>query len=74
MVRMALAVLASAAVMAATLSPLPADAAPKRKKARPAASAASTSLDGRTLGRPRTCGFDYFQYDDQGTPMGPYCH
>jgi len=32
------------------------------------------SLDGRTLGRMRTCGFDYLQYDGLGTPYGPYCH
>jgi hypothetical protein len=26
------------------------------------------------LGRMRTCGFDYLQYDGLGTPYGPYCH
>ena len=35
---------------------------------------ASPSLDGRTLGRMRTCGFDYLQYDGLGTPYGPYCN
>jgi hypothetical protein len=34
----------------------------------------STSLDGRTTGRPRTCGYDMFQYDHRGVPYGPYCH
>jgi hypothetical protein len=32
------------------------------------------SLDGRVTGYPRTCGLDRFQRDDQGTPVGPYCH
>jgi hypothetical protein len=22
----------------------------------------------------RTCGFDEYQYDSEGTPRGPYCH
>jgi hypothetical protein len=35
--------------------------------------ATAPSLDGRTLGRMRTCGFDYLQYDGLGTPYGPYC-
>jgi hypothetical protein len=54
---------------------LPADARAKRPK-RPAAvqtQQASPSLDGRTLGRMRTCGFDYLQYDGL-EPYGPYCH
>jgi Ni/Co efflux regulator RcnB len=32
------------------------------------------SYDGRRTGQPRTCGHDFFIYDDQGTPMGPYCN
>jgi hypothetical protein len=32
------------------------------------------SLDGRNTGQPRTCGYDYFQYDFRGATMGPYCH
>ena len=32
------------------------------------------SLDGRITGRPRTCGYDTFQYDGLGVPYGPYCH
>ena len=32
------------------------------------------SLDGRNTGQPRTCGYDYFQYDHRGATMGPYCH
>ena len=65
----------AAAVIATTLV-LPADARAKKPK-RPAAvqtQQAPPSLDGRTLGRMRTCGFDYLQYDGLGTPYGPYCH
>jgi hypothetical protein len=32
------------------------------------------SFDGVVTGRPRTCGFDSFRYDDEGVPQGPYCH
>ena len=35
------------------------------------------SFDGRCTGRPRTCGYDTFQYDGpfgSGTTIGPYCH
>jgi hypothetical protein len=32
------------------------------------------SLDGRTTGRSRTCGYQTFQYDNRGVPYGPYCH
>jgi hypothetical protein len=65
-----------AAAVIATMFVLPADARAKKPK-RPAAvqtQQASPSLDGRTLGRMRTCGFDYLQYDGLGTPYGPYCH
>jgi hypothetical protein len=65
-----------AAAVIATIFVLPADARAKKPK-RPAAvqtQQASPSLDGRTLGRMRTCGFDYLQYDGLGTPYGPYCH
>src|SRR5262245_58232608 len=65
-----------AAAVIATMFVLPADARAKKPK-RPAAvqtQKASPSLDGRTLGRMRTCGFDYLQYDGMGTPYGPYCH
>jgi hypothetical protein len=74
MLRKGLAVFAVTAVVAATVSTLPADAAKKGKKRYPAYVPSSTSLDGRTLGRPRTCGFDYYQYDGWGVPVGPYCH
>jgi hypothetical protein len=32
------------------------------------------SLDGRNLGRTRTCWFDVQKYDFYGVPIGPYCH
>jgi hypothetical protein len=58
---------------------LPADAGSKKRK-RPAAQkeyelqTPTPSLDGRTVGRTRTCGFNYLQYDGLGAPYGPYCH
>jgi hypothetical protein len=64
------------AVVMATMFVLPADARAKKPK-RPAAAVQThqaPSLDGRTLGRVRTCGFDYLQYDGFGSPYGPYCH
>jgi hypothetical protein len=69
---------AVAAGIVAVMSVLPADARPEKQK-RPAAQryeiqTQTPSLDGRTLGRMRTCGFDYLQYDGLGTPYGPYCH
>ena len=68
-----------AAAIVAALLVSPADARPKKQK-RPDAQrrndvqTQTPSLDGRTLGRMRTCGFDYLQYDGLGTPYGPYCH
>jgi hypothetical protein len=34
----------------------------------------SSSYDGYRTGQPRTCGSDFFRYDDRGVPMGPYCN
>ena len=64
-----------AAVGMATMSVLPADAGAKKPN-RPAAvqPQQAPSLDGRTLGRMRTCGLDSLQYDGLGAPYGPYCH
>jgi hypothetical protein len=68
-----------AVAIAVVMFVLPADARTKRPK-RPDAQKryelqqTLQSLDGRTLGRTRTCGFDYLQYDGLGTPYGPYCH
>lgn len=33
-----------------------------------------SSYDGVRTGQPRTCGSDFFRYDDRGVPMGPYCN
>ena len=68
------------AAMTAAMFVLPADARskkPKRSDAQKQYEVQTTqtpSLDGRTLGRMRTCGFEYLQYDGLGTPYGPYCH
>jgi hypothetical protein len=62
--------LIAAAVMA-TMFVMPADARAKKPK-RPAVvqtQQASPSLDGRTLGRMRTCGFDYLQYGGLGDAL-----
>ena len=32
------------------------------------------SYDGYRTGNPRTCGSDFFRYDDKGVPYGPYCN
>jgi hypothetical protein len=34
----------------------------------------SSSYDGVRTGQPRTCGHNFFQYDDRGVPTGPYCN
>jgi hypothetical protein len=62
---------AAAAIMVTAVSALPADARAKKEKQY---RADTTSLDGRTTGRPRTCGYDTFIYDNLGVPTGPYCH
>jgi hypothetical protein len=72
--RKALASALAAAVVAATFAAPPADAAPKQKQPPRERTGAPPSLDGRVLGYPRTCGYDYFQYSTSGTPVGPYCH
>lgn len=33
-----------------------------------------SSYDGYRTGNPRTCGSDFFRYDDRGVPYGPYCN
>jgi hypothetical protein len=71
-IRKAFAFAVCAAVFAIALAALPAEGARKQKpRPRPEA---SSSLDGRVLGYPRTCGYDHFQYSTTGTPVGPYCH
>lgn len=76
MLRKILAVLATAAIIASAYTVPHADAAKKAKRYRPQPPPTSTSpsLDGRVLGRMRTCGFDTVQYDGFGVPYGPYCH
>jgi hypothetical protein len=69
--------LCAVAVIATALSVPAADAA--SRKDRPYANPSryadqSPSLDGRVTGRPRTCGYDMFQYDSRGGTVGPYCH
>jgi hypothetical protein len=59
-------------MLAATFGALPADAARKQKPR--SLPETPPSLDGRVLGYPRTCGYEYFQYSTTGTPVGPYCH
>ncbi len=33
-----------------------------------------SSYDGVRTGQPRTCGHNFFVYDDRGVPTGPYCN
>jgi len=74
--RKGLLMIVAAAIILPTIGILPADAAKKGKRSRPdtAPVGSSTSLDGRTLGRTRTCGYDSIQYDGTGAARGPYCH
>lgn len=72
-------VLAVVVAVVVMITTMPADARPKKQKRTEAQKryelqTQTPSLDGRTLGRMRTCGFDYLQYDGLGTPYGPYCH
>jgi hypothetical protein len=76
----------TAALIVVSFAVVPVDAATSKKGARQTQGAQSqrtTSMtttppsliwDRRVLGRPRTCGFDYMQYDGYGVPTGPYCH
>ena len=65
------AALAATAITATALSASPADA---RAKKQYRVEQPTPSLDGRITGRPRTCGYETFQYDFDGVPYGPYCH
>jgi hypothetical protein len=60
-----------AAVLAIAFAAAPADARTKSKKQY---RDEPPSLDGRTTGQLRTCGYDTLQYGSGGTPHGPYCH
>jgi hypothetical protein len=74
--------LAAAAIAVSALTAQPADARAKKKSQhrtdtapyRADTAPSLPSLDGRTTGRPRTCGYQTFQYDGFGVPYGPYCH
>ena len=70
MLHKSLVALAAAAITVTAFSVLPADAGSKKEKQY----VVQPSLDGRVTGRPRTCGYDYLQYDHRGVPHGPYCH
>jgi hypothetical protein len=61
-----------AAIMVTAFSLVPADARAKKKSQY--RTDTTPSLDGRTTGRPRTCGYETFQYDGFGVPYGSYCH
>jgi hypothetical protein len=78
MLRKGLVAVVASVFMVTAFAALPADARAKKKAPyRPEApyrSGATTSLDGRVTGRPRTCGYATFQYDGFGVPYGPYCH
>jgi hypothetical protein len=83
----ALAAVGAGAIMVSTLSMTGVDAATKKRylyrsnapyhyrtPTRYQYGSEPPSLDGRVTGYPRSCGLDRFQRDDQGTPVGPYCH
>jgi hypothetical protein len=65
---------AVAAIVVTAVCMEPADARAKKQKRYRVDTTTSTSLDGRTTGRERTCWHETFVYDSRGVPMGPYCH
>jgi hypothetical protein len=79
MLRKVVVALGAAAITVSALTAQSADARAKKKSqyrtdTAPYRTDAAPSLDGRTTGRPRTCGYQTFQYDGFGVPYGPYCH
>jgi hypothetical protein len=76
MIKNSIVALAAAAIALTACAVSPADARTKRERQddRPYVGQGPPSLDGRVTGRARTCGYDTFQYDNLGVPMGPYCH
>ena len=78
MLHKGLVAVATAAVVVTAFSVLPADARAKKEKQYRVDTTwrdgRANSLDGRTTGRPRTCGSATFEYDNLGVPIGPYCH
>jgi hypothetical protein len=76
MLRTGLVAVAAAAIMVTAFS-VPANARAKKEKQYPENTpyrVTTPSLDGRITGRPRTCGYNTFMYDELGVPTGPYCH
>ena len=69
-----LAITVIAAIVVTAFCATPADARSKKKSKYRTDTATTQSLDGRNLGRARTCGFNTFLYDGFGVPTGPYCH
>jgi len=70
-------IISVATVLVIALYAVPADAARAKKKVKyraPETATTPLSLDGRNLGRARTCWSDTFIYDGFGVPTGPYCH
>ena len=66
---------AVAALAALIASPALAQTATQRARAQqPQSQFNQTQSYDRSLGRERTCGYSEYQYDSEGTPMGPYCH
>src|SRR5262245_23690581 len=70
MLHQRLVALAAAALMAMAFAAAPADARTKDKKQY---RNETPSLDGRTTGQLRTCGYDTLQYGSGGHPHEPYC-
>jgi hypothetical protein len=66
--------LVAAALLVTAFAVAPADARARKKGQYQQYQTDTPSLDGRITGRPRTCGYDTFQYDGYGVPYGPYCH
>ena len=67
-------VVAVAALAALIASPALAQTATQRARAQAQSQFNQSQSYDRSAGRERTCGYSEYQYDSEGTPMGPYCH
>jgi Ni/Co efflux regulator RcnB len=67
---------ATVALAALLASPALAQTSAQRARAQQAQPQANQglSIESRTTGHERTCGHADYQYDSEGTPIGPYCH
>jgi opacity protein-like surface antigen len=66
---------AMAALAALIASPALAQTATQRARAQQYQSQVNqVQSSDRAIGHERTCGFAEYQYDSEGTPVGPYCH